>query len=98
METLGISLDDGTGKRFDEAQKNALIECGDLQFISKHNATSDGGTAVCITFTVVLPDGTMAKAQAVTTLGLIEAAVKALATKPGMPLPFPGAPPDGVLH
>lgn len=49
-----------------------LSESGDLAFYVKPNATTGGKPGVVITFSVQLPDGTMARAQATTTLKLLD--------------------------
>lgn len=47
-----------------------LPEGGDVAFFAKPLSTTDNHGAVVITFTVGLPDGTLARAQAVTTAKL----------------------------
>jgi hypothetical protein len=77
MEALKIEFDD---ERFDEVVHNSLREAGDLEVIVRDGATIDGAPAVCFTFTVGLPDGTRARAQAVATARLacaLGAAIKA---------------------
>lgn len=64
-------------EKFDQAVHGngvdpVLPECGDLAFYFKPNATQGGKPAVVVTFTVQLPDGSLAKAQAVTTLANFE--------------------------
>ncbi len=56
-------------KGTDPQGKPILQDAGDLMAISKDNATVGGRPAVLLTFTVQLPDGTLARAQTVTTLG-----------------------------
>jgi hypothetical protein len=51
-----------------------LPEGGDLAFVFKPNATEGGNPGLVVTFTVQLPDGTTARAQAVTTLANFELA------------------------
>lgn len=49
-----------------------LPDGGDLAVFVKPNATVGGRPGVVVTFTVRLPDGTMARAQSVTTLANFE--------------------------
>lgn len=76
MEHVTCRLDD---EMFDKAVHGGLDgnptlkECGDLAFYFKRKATTGGKPMAVITFTVQLPDGTFARAQAVTTLALLEA-------------------------
>lgn len=83
MESISIILDDGTGKEYDAALKGTLPECGDLKFITKDKGTQSGNPIVLIAFTVQLPDGTMARAQAATTAKCIDGLAKALRGKYG---------------
>lgn len=48
-----------------------LPEGCDLQFVTKDGATDEGAAAVIIAFSVQLPDGRIARAQAVTTVKLL---------------------------
>lgn len=81
MEHLHVSLD---ADDYDKAikggldDKPVLPECGDLSFYVKPAATTGGKAGVAITFTVRLPDGSMARAQATTTATLIEMLAGAL--------------------
>lgn len=71
MEKLDILLDPNSdGKDFDEALKGTLPECGDIKIIVKHGAMQSGKSAVLVTFTVRLPDGTLQRVQAVTSAEL----------------------------
>lgn len=65
MEHVQIKL--GDDAVFDECVHNALPEGGDLMMVTKDNATKGGRPAVCLTFTVQLPGGTLARAQTVVT-------------------------------
>jgi hypothetical protein len=74
MESVDVAL---SAEKFDAAVHGngvdpVLPECGDLAFYVKSNATDGGKPAVVVTFTVRLPDGSLAKAQAVTTLANFE--------------------------
>lgn len=64
MEIATIDFDD---KRFDQVVHNGLTEGGDVEVIVKDRATRDGCPGVAITFTVGLPDGSVARAQCVMT-------------------------------
>lgn len=81
MEHLHVSL---SAEDFDKAihggldDKPILPEAGDLAFYVKPNGTVGGRAVVAITFSVQLPDGTMARAQATTTAALIENLAAAL--------------------
>lgn len=50
-----------------------LPECGDLAVYIKPDATVEHNPMAVITFMVQLPDGTLARVQATTTLVLLEA-------------------------
>ena len=79
MEGIKIILDpDNNGKDFDEALKNTLPEAGDLSVIVKHNGTVNGNSLVMMKFSVQLPDGKIATAQAVTTAKLFDSAAAAV--------------------
>lgn len=75
MEHITCTLD---AEAFDKAIQTqpdgppVLPEGGDIQFIFKPEATLKGNPAVCITFSVMMPDGTIAKAQAVTTVKCLD--------------------------
>lgn len=77
MESIRVVLDDAA--QFDAAVHGTMPECGDLALIAKSNGTVKGAPVVVVTFTVVLPDGTKARAQAVTTLRALVLGVRALA-------------------
>lgn len=79
MEVVSISIDP---EKFDQAIHGGfrdflpvLPERGDLAMYVKPKATQGGNAGVCITFTVVLPDGQIARAQAVTTALALESAL-----------------------
>lgn len=75
MEGLRCCLD---GEAFDRAVHGeaegppVLQEGGDLAFYVKPNATAGGNPAVVVTFTVRQTDGSLARAQCVTTLALLK--------------------------
>lgn len=52
--------------------EGVLPEAGDLAIIFKPRVTEGGKPGLAVTFTVQLPDGTPARAQAVTTLSNFE--------------------------
>lgn len=53
-----------------------LAEGGDLAIYIKPRATVDGNPGAVITFTVMLPDGSRARAQAATTVANLMAAAR----------------------
>jgi hypothetical protein len=70
MEGIRVKFSDD--KLFDDCVHGTdgfltLRDGGDLSVISKDNATEGGRPAVCLTFTVQLPDGRLARAQTVIT-------------------------------
>jgi len=69
-EHIAIVPDDGSGRAFDTLLKapGLLKDMGDLHVVVKANGTRQGRPIVMLTFTVVLPDGTRAPVQTVTTL------------------------------
>lgn len=81
MESLNVKID---ADLFDRAvhggldENPVLAEAGDLAIYAKPNATVQGNGMVVITFTVRCPDGTMARAQAVTTAKLFAFATGAV--------------------
>src|SRR4051794_40964510 len=80
MEKLHTFLDNS--KMYDDVlrDKTCLAETGDLTIITKHGAMKSGATGVMITFSVQLPDGSMAKAQACTSIPLLKAQLRILDT------------------
>lgn len=52
---------------FDKLVHNALSDCADVTMVTKDVATRAGRPAVCISFTVQLPNGDLARAQTVIT-------------------------------
>lgn len=69
MEMLILSFDPD---RYDAVVKGSLPENGDLEIVIKPRATVNGYPMVAVTFTVQLPDGSLRRAQAVTTLRAFE--------------------------
>lgn len=75
MEAITCEL---SAEKFDKAlhggldNKPVLPEAGDLAIYCKPKATIGGNGMAVITFTVQLPDGTKARAQATTTAALLE--------------------------
>jgi hypothetical protein len=86
MEAFGITLDDGTGKAFDEAlRNNTLADYGQIQLITKDSATEEINPAVMLTFKVLQTDGTTKNAQTVTTAKLFLSAAKVIDSRyPGL--------------
>lgn len=70
MEHTNIKVD---AARFDEVVHGGLPMGRDLEFVVKDGATQEGLPVVAITFSVQLPDGTLARAQAVTTARMVVA-------------------------
>lgn len=56
----------------------SLKDSGDIQIIVKPGATVGGRAGAMITFTVQMPDGTIARAQTVTTVRLLKTTLAAL--------------------
>lgn len=76
MEQIAIKLDDK--EAFDRNLQNSLPDGGDLKIITKDNATVGGNPAVMLIFSVRLPDGSLRKAQTVTTMKLLRTVLRAL--------------------
>lgn len=77
METLKLKFN--KVDRFDEVLKNSLRDCGDLEVITKDAGTITGRGIVMFTFTVELPDGTLRRAQTVTSMRNFRAIAAAVA-------------------
>lgn len=81
MENLIIAIDP---EKFDQAVHGGLDdlpvlpERGDLAVYMKPKATVNGNAMAVITFTVQLPDGSFARAQAATTAALLDTALSAV--------------------
>lgn len=69
MENLVIKLNDV--ELYDAVIADSLPECGDLAVITKDGGMESGAAGAVITFTVQLPDGTIGRAQAATTVRLL---------------------------
>jgi hypothetical protein len=78
MEQLKVKLND-VG-RFDDVIKNSLPDGGDMEIITKDAGMESGRGIVMITFTVALRDGTLARAQSVTTMRNFRAIANAIAS------------------
>ena len=76
MEMVRVVLDNDA--EYDDAVGRGLPECGDLEIITKDKGTRDGNPVAVITFSVRLPDGSSARAQAVTTVNNLQMALGAL--------------------
>jgi len=86
MEPITLLIDKPA--EFDVAVNGdgALPQAGHIQIITKPGATGKGRSAVCLTFDVELPDGSIRRAQAVTTLlnlATMAGALKAIAQLEG---------------
>lgn len=83
LEQIGaITIALNQAQQFDEAvhgkDVRALPDGGDLQIITKDGATEQGRALACLTFTVQLPDGSLARAQTVTSVRNLVGAFHAL--------------------
>lgn len=76
MNVLNVQLN-GI-ERFDEVIGNSLPEGGDLEIITKDVGTKSGRACVMFTFTVELPDGSLARAQTVTSMRMFRAIANAI--------------------
>lgn len=78
MDAVDIKLNDEAA--FDEAVcgKDSLPSGSDLQIITKDVATTGGNPGLVFTFTVRLPDGSLARAQATMTYGNFQTLAAAL--------------------
>lgn len=80
MEHINVQL---SSEMYDQslrgtAEVPALRECGDLSIYVKPGATVGGRPGAVITFTVELSDGTKKRAQAVTTVALLDLALSSI--------------------
>ena len=75
-ESLRLAFDNEA--RYREVLAEALPESGDLEIITLRSATQAGNTGVMLTFTVKLPNGSMQRVQAVTTMKLFTNAARAI--------------------
>lgn len=93
MQHAKVIFDD---KRFDEVVHAGLPEGQDVEFVVRDAATSEGWPSVAITFTVQLPDGTVARAQTVATARIMMAVGDAVRGRCGFLglLPPPTPPPS----
>lgn len=76
VEHLNLVLDGG--ETFDRLLREGLPEGGDLTVAAKPYATQQHSTAVLLSWTVKLPDGSLARVQAVTTAACFMAAARGL--------------------
>lgn len=76
MEILDLKLN-GID-RFDEVLKDSLPDNGDLEVITKDAGMVSGRGIVMFTFTVALPDGTVRRAQTVTSMRMFRAIANAI--------------------
>ncbi len=66
MDQITVRISDP--EAYDKAVHEGLSDGGDLSFITKDYATEEGRSALVVTFTVQLPDGSLSKAQSATTV------------------------------
>lgn len=66
MEHLQTKLNDV--ERFDEVIRNSLPDGGDMEIVTKDAGMESGRGIVMVTFTVRCPDGSLRRAQSVTTM------------------------------
>lgn len=87
MNVTNISLDDGTGIKFDLLMRDpdTLKDGADLHVITKDNGTVSGQPAIALSFTVRQTDGQIKKAQTVVTWRSLHAIHSALRGKYGDP-------------
>lgn len=76
MEQIDIKLNNV--ERFKEVIENSLPDGGGLEIITNDSAMKSGRAGVMLTFTVQLPDGSIARAQAVTTMRMFRAIANAI--------------------
>jgi hypothetical protein len=79
MEGIQTKMNDAA--RFDAVLKESLADGGDLEIVTKDGATESGRAGVMLTFSVQLPDGSLARAQTVVTARLFLMAALIVATK-----------------
>lgn len=76
MESIALSIDPTAFDRCLRATNPpSLKDAGDLAIYIKPKATTSLAPAAMLTFTVQLPDGTMARAQTVTTVECLKSAL-----------------------
>jgi len=76
MEVLNVKL--GNDEAYDKAVHGGLPQYSDIEIITKDQGTVSGAPVAVITFDVHLPDGTVGKAQAVTTIACLQSALSAI--------------------
>lgn len=81
FDAVTVVFDDGTGQLFDRAVHGSLKDGANLACVVKENGTVDGKPIVALTFRVQLPDGSVARAQTVTTARALIAAAKLIAAR-----------------
>ena len=76
MEQLRVRINDAG--LYDRAIKESIPELGDMMIVTKDGAMESGRSSVMVTFRVTLPDGTIQRVQAATTVKLFKMACAAL--------------------
>lgn len=76
MQEVSLFVDDAL--EFDKAVAASLPAVGDIEIISKTNATKSGGSAVMVILELALPDGTTQKIRAYTKPCVIRNALSAI--------------------
>lgn len=77
MESIELRL--GRSEIFDQlVHGGSLPECGNVVIATKDKGTDQGNPIVVIAFDVQLPDGSVRKAQTVTTVRLLQMTLAAL--------------------
>ena len=79
-ERVIVLTGDKGRKAFDEYVHSGLPEGGDLAFCVKERATSGKRPAICLTWSVQLPNDQLARVQTVTSLRAFLAGVRVLQT------------------
>lgn len=82
MEHISINLDDAS--MYDELVHAGLPQVSDITVVTKDKGTAKGAPAVVIAFNVQLPDGSVRRAQATTTVRLLQSVAAATAARHGL--------------
>ncbi len=73
-----LKLKTNNVERFDEVIRDSLRDCGDMEIVTKDAGMQSGRGIVMVTFTVELPDGTLRRAQSVTSMRMFRAIAHAI--------------------
>lgn len=83
MESVSLIL--RNADKYDDAVYGGLPQASTMDLITKDGATEGGRPGVVVTFLAQLPDGSLVRAQATTTVRLLLAALRGLqAAHPGL--------------